>query len=151
MQGWKRRAVYVGLYEGIAIIVTAIGVGALYGVGAAHAGALSVLCSAIAMVWNLVYNWLFEMWEARRAVVGRSLSVRVAHAFGFEGGLALILVPVVAWWMGISLGDALLLDLGLLAFFLVYTFSFNLGFDRVFGLPASALAGKKTVGGQITC
>jgi uncharacterized membrane protein len=30
------------------------------------------------------------------------------------------------------------LDLGLIVFFLVYTYVFNLGFDRVFGLPASA-------------
>ena len=32
-----------------------------------------------------------------------------------------------------------MLDLGLLLFFLVYTFVFNWVFDRVFGLPASAL------------
>jgi uncharacterized membrane protein len=31
------------------------------------------------------------------------------------------------------------LDLGLIFFFLVYTFLFNLVFDRIFGLPASAL------------
>ena len=34
--------------------------------------------------------------------------------------------------------DILVLDLGLSLFFLVYTFAFNLGFDKVFGLPASA-------------
>jgi uncharacterized membrane protein len=28
---------------------------------------------------------------------------------------------------------------GLIIFFLVYTFVFNLAFDKVFGLPASAL------------
>jgi len=30
------------------------------------------------------------------------------------------------------------MDLGLVIFFLVYTFVFNWAFDRVFGLPASA-------------
>ena len=45
----------------------------------------------------------------------------------------------MAWWLGISLVEAFVLDLGFLAFFLVYTFAFNLGFDRVFGLPASAI------------
>lgn len=138
MQGWKRRVVYVTAYEAIAIVVTALGVAALYDVGTAHAGGLSVLSSAIAMAWNLVYNVAFEAVEARHAASGRSFAVRVAHAIGFEGGLALILVPVVAWWMQIGLLDALLLDLGLLAFFLVYTFAFNLAFDRMFGLPASA-------------
>lgn len=139
MHGWKRRVVYVTAYEGIAIVVTALGVAALYGVGPAHAGGLSVLSSGIAMAWNLAYNAGFEAWEARRATAGRPFRLRVAHAVGFEGGLALILVPVVAWWMGIGLVEALVLDLGLLAFFLVYTFAFNLAFDRIFGLPASAV------------
>ena len=35
--------------------------------------------------------------------------------------------------------QAFVLDLGLLLFFLVYTFVFNWTFDRIFGLPASAL------------
>jgi uncharacterized membrane protein len=30
------------------------------------------------------------------------------------------------------------MDLGLVVFFLVYTFVFNWAFDRAFGLPASA-------------
>lgn len=139
MQGWKRRIVYVSAYEGIAIVVTGLGVAALYGVGPAHAGALSVLSSVVAMVWNVAFNAVFEAWEARRAAGGRSFGIRVAHAVGFEGGLALILVPLVAWWMQIGLLAALVLDLGLLAFFLVYTFVFNFAFDRIFGLPASAV------------
>lgn len=139
MHGWKRRLIYVTVYEAIAIIVTTIGIAALYGVGGAHAGALSVISSAIAMGWNAIYNVGFEAWEARRGVSGRPLSMRIAHAVGFEGGLALILVPVVAWWMGVGLVEALVLDLGLLTFFLVYTFVFNTAFDRIFGLPASAV------------
>lgn len=139
MQGWKRRIVYVSAYEGIAIVVTGLAVAALYGVGPAHAGALSVISSTVAMIWNAVFNMAFEAWEARRAAGGRSLGIRVTHAVGFEGGLAIILVPIVAWWMGIGLVEALMLDLGLLAFFLVYTFVFNYAFDRIFGLPASAV------------
>ena len=63
---------------------------------------------------------------------------RVAHAIGFEGGLAAILVPVFAWWLDVSLWQALWMDLGLLVFFLVDSFVFNWTFDRVFGLPLSA-------------
>lgn len=139
MQGWKRRVVYVSAYEGIAIVVTGLAVAALYGVGPAHAGALSVIASTVAMIWNAAYNMAFEAWEARREAGGRSLGIRIVHAVGFEGGLAIILVPIVAWWMGIGLVEALMLDLGLLAFFLVYTFVFNYAFDRIFGLPASAV------------
>ena len=95
--------------------------------------------SAIAVLWNLVFNTLFEAWEARQPVKGRSVQRRIAHAIGFEGGLVLFLVPLIAWWLDTSLWHALVMDLGLVVFFLVYTFVFNWGFDRVFGLPASAL------------
>lgn len=139
MQGLKRRIVYVTAYEGIAILTTTAAMAALLGVGPAHAGSASVMASAVAIAWNLAFTWLFEAWEARQATGGRGLLRRVAHAVGFEGGLLFFLVPLMAWWLGISLVEAFVLDLGFLAFFLVYTFAFNLGFDRVFGLPASAI------------
>lgn len=52
----------------------------------------------------------------------------------------LILVPVMAWWLNITLLDAFLLDLGFLAFFFIYTVVFTWVFDRVFGLPQAACA-----------
>jgi uncharacterized membrane protein len=76
--------------------------------------------------------------EPRQAKRGRSVARRVAHAVGFEGGLVLVLVPLFAWWLNMSLWDAFVLDLGLVFFFMVYTFIFSWTFDRVFGLPASA-------------
>ena len=60
---------------------------------------------------------------------------RIAHGIGFEGGLALILLPVMAYWLDVSLWAAFLADLGLLAFFFVYTVAFTWAFDRIFGLP----------------
>ena len=93
----------------------------------------------IAVIWNLVFNALFERWESRQAVRGRSVRRRIAHAIGFEGGLIAFLVPMFAWGLGVSLWQALVMDLGLVVFFLVYTFVFNWAFDRVFGLPASAM------------
>ena len=49
-----------------------------------------------------------------------------------------LLVPLVAHWLDMSYWHALITDLGLLLFFLVYTMVFTWVFDRVFGLPASA-------------
>lgn len=138
MQGVKRRVVYVALYEAVAIVLAALGFMLASDADAASATGLSVLSSAVAVLWNLAFNHGFERWEARQRVRGRSLGRRVAHAVGFEGGLAAILVPVMAWWLDISLWQALVMDLGLLLFFLAYTFVFNWIFDRVFGLPRSA-------------
>lgn len=140
MQGLRRRVVFVVLYEGIAVASTSLGLAAVSG-GPEHLGSASMVAvgsSAIAIVWNLVFNWIFERWESGRSTRGRSIGRRIAHALGFEGGLAVMLIPLVAWGLGVTLKEAFWLDLGLLGFFLVYTFVFNWAFDRIFGLPASA-------------
>jgi len=139
MQGIKRKIVYVSLYEAIAIVAASFGFSLMSGQALGLAGPLAVACSVVAVSWNLVFNSLFELWESRQAVKGRSVARRVAHALGFEGGLVVILVPVVAWWLDVSLWSALAMDLGLVVFFLVYTFVFNWVFDHVFGLPTSAM------------
>lgn len=138
MQGLKRRIVYVTAYEGLAIALSASALALIWGVTPTDAGGMAIAASMIAMLWNLLYNSAFEWWESRQARRGRDLGRRILHAIGFEFGLVLVLVPMFAAWLGISLWQAFVLDLGMIVFFLVYTFAFNLGFDRVFGLPASA-------------
>lgn len=139
LQGTKRRVLYVTLYELIAIAAATLGLAVLTGQGAGHSGVVAVAASAVAVVWNVVFNWAFERWEARQAVRGRGIGRRIAHAIGFEGGLVFTLVPLFAWWFNVSLWQAFVMDLALIVFFLCYTFVFNWVFDRVFGLPASAL------------
>ncbi|MFO1107362.1 MAG: PACE efflux transporter [Amaricoccus sp.] len=138
MQGWKRKLVYVTAFEGLAILLSMLGFMLASDAGPALSGGLSVLASAVAMVWNLAYNAAFEAWERGQAQRGRPFGRRILHALGFELGLAAVLVPVFAALLGLSLVEAFLLDGGMMLFFLGYTFLFNLGFDRLFGLPASA-------------
>lgn len=138
MQGWKRRVVYVTLYEGIAITLTTAVLAAL-GHGATAAIVASVGASMLAVTWNLIFNAMFEAWERRQTIKGRSIARRIAHAIGFEGGLVLSIVPFFAWWLDVTLWEAFVMDLGFILFFLVYTFVFAWCFDQVFGLPASAM------------
>lgn len=140
MQGFKRKIVYVSLYELIAVIFTSFALAVLANHDVSYASVAAVAASVIAIVWNLVYNTAFEYWESRQTKRGRSVLRRMAHAIGFEVGLVLTLVPLFAWWLDVSLWHAFVLDLGMIVFFLVYTFIFNLVFDNVFGLPASAVA-----------
>lgn len=137
LQGPLRRVIYVGLYELIAIAVSSQ-IFILTGQGGFDSGVMAVAASIIAVTWNVTFNWLFERWEARQSTRGRSVWRRTAHAIGFEGGLGLILIPIMAWWFGISLWTATVMEAGLLVFFLVYTWAFTWCFDRIFGLPASA-------------
>ena len=69
---------------------------------------------------------------------GRGFQRRAAHAIGFELGFIIMLVPLFAWWLGIGWWHALVFFFFVSAFFVFYTFAFNLAFDKVFGLPLSA-------------
>jgi uncharacterized membrane protein len=135
MQGIKRKLVYVALFETIGIAVTSVVFALFSGQPVIHASPLAVACAAIAAAWNVAWNTLFEAWERRQAVKGRGVARRVMHALGFEGMLNVFLVPLIAWWLSVSLWRALAANLGVALFFLVYTFVFTWVFDRVFGLP----------------
>ncbi|WP_027820468.1 PACE efflux transporter [Paraburkholderia bannensis] len=139
MQGIKRRVVYLTLFEGLGILITGTSFASVAGSGADRAGAAAVFTSLVAVAWNALYNWLFERWEARQTQRGRSPLRRVLHAIGFEGGLVIFLVPMIALTLRVSLFEAFAMDIGLTVFFLVYAYIFNLVFDAVFGLPASAM------------
>ena len=139
LQGPLRRVAFVGLYEFIAIVVSSL-IFMAVGQEAGSSGVMAVAASTIAICWNITFNWLFEKWELRQTRKGRSLLRRIAHAIGFEGGIAAMLIPLMAWWFGISLWEATVMEAGLLVFFFLYTFVFNWCFDRCFGLPASAQA-----------
>ncbi len=140
MQGPARKLTQAILYEAIAIAVLSPALALIYDAGLAHTGALSLMLSASALIWNVLYNYVFEYWEARQAHRRRTLRRRLLHSFGFEGGLVLLLVPLVAWWLSISWWAALVTDLGLFVFFFFYALVFQWAFDRVFDVPVSASA-----------
>ncbi|KVO26251.1 multidrug/biocide efflux PACE transporter [Burkholderia ubonensis] len=95
-----------------------------------YVGALTVMVSLIAMAWNMTFNTLFDRLERRFGWV-RNVGLRIVHAVAFELGLVAMVVPLAAWWLGIGLVEALLLDLGIVLFFLPYTFCFNLAYDSL--------------------
>ena len=138
MQGIRRRIVHVTFYEIFAIALSSVVMLGTTPADLKLATAASILASVYAVVWNVTYNSLFEAWEARQPVRGRSLGRRICHAFGFELGFLVVLVPAFAWMLGIGLVEAFILESGMILLFLVYTFAYNLAFDRIFGLPASA-------------
>lgn len=133
-----RRVLQAVLYEVIAIAVVGPALSWTFDEPQTSTFGLAVVLSTIALAWNYIFNWVFERWESRQCVRGRSPARRLAHGLGFEGGLALILTPVMSFWLEISWMAAFVANLGLLAFFFVYAIAFTWAFDRIFGLPASA-------------
>ncbi|MGV3346458.1 multidrug/biocide efflux PACE transporter [Enterobacteriaceae bacterium LUAb1] len=92
-------------------------------------GALAAMLSTVAMLWNMIYNSVFDrFWLPGQP---RNLLVRVCHALGFEGGFILIGLPVAAWMLGTGLWQAFLLEVGFFLFFLPYTVVYNWIYDRI--------------------
>lgn len=138
LQGPLRKVVHATLFEIAAIVIVGLGLSWLFNQDVNQTGGLAIATSLIAMAWNMAFNTGFEAWERRQADRRRTVRRRIAHAIGFEGGMVAMTLPLIAWWLNMSWWEALLTDLGLMAFFLVYAFAFNWVFDHVFGLPASA-------------
>lgn len=132
-----RRIGYSLTYEAIAIICTTILL-IILGNDPLQSFPLAVITSVLAILWNLVWNSIFEFFERKLVWRGRPVWVRVIHAIGFEGGLGLLCIPLLSLWLGIPLLEAFFTEIGLLVFFLIYTYIFNYSFDKIFGLPESA-------------
>ncbi len=96
---------------------------------------VATMVSFAAIIWNFIYNTMFEAWEKKLQVNKRTLFIRSLHAVGFEGGLVLICLPIYMLWYKVGLFKAFTMELALLLFFLAYTFIFTLIFDKIFTLP----------------
>jgi uncharacterized membrane protein len=135
----QRKWIYAASYEVIGLIM-ASGILALVFSESARLGmVISAIMAVEALIWNVIYNSLFETWERRQSIRGRSVARRCLHAVLFEAGLTCLTVPVIMLLVNADLLDALLFDLGLTACYMVYTYVFTWTFDRLFGLPQSAL------------
>lgn len=134
----RRRVLQAVLYELFAIAFVGPVLAVLFDEPMGSSLALAVVLSSIALAWNYVFNGLFEWWESRQRSRRRTPARRLLHGAGFEGGLTVLLVPVMAVWLDTTLLTAFVANLGLLVFFFVYAIAFTWCFDLVFGLPASA-------------
>lgn len=133
-----RKIVYAVSFETLGVAVASGGLMAMSDAPVSQSVSLSVIAATLALIWSYLFNTLFEAWEARQPVRGRPPARRAAHALLFEGGLVILLVPVMAWWLSVGLWQALVYEAGLIVLFIAYTYAFTWGFDRLFGLPASA-------------
>lgn len=99
-------------------------------------GVISFASATLAMVWNYIYNYAFDHALLRLAgTTAKTLPQRVLHAVLFELGLLVALMPLIAWYLGVSLWQALVMDIAFALFYMGYAFVFNLAYDRVFPIP----------------
>ena len=126
------------MFEIMAILLTTFLGGWITGLEMAEIGMLGVFFSLIAMTWNLIFNYLFDLWNNKyRDAQAKTVILRVIHASIFEGVLFVLGIFLTMWWLEVGLWYAIILDAGLSLFFLVYAFLFNWGYDIVFPIPHS--------------
>lgn len=100
-------------------------------------GLMAVVGSIIATIWNYFYNILFDNALLKmRGQVQKTVPIRVLHAVLFEGGLLLLFLPMIAWYLDISLWQAFMMDITMATFYLIYAFVYNWIYDKVFPVPS---------------
>ena len=124
------RLFHASLFEVLAIGLSAPLAAWLTGRGVGEMGMLTAEVALMALIWNIIYNWVFDRCQARLDFA-RTMWLRALHAFLFELGLLMMAVPFIAWSMGVSLWQAVQVDIGLVLFYLPYTFFYNLAYDAV--------------------
>ena len=93
-------------------------------------GGLTIILATAAMIWNIIYNAIFDrLWPVSRVV--RNVKVRIFHALGFECGFIVIGVNIAAYVLSISMLQAFMLELGIILFFLPYTMVYNWVYDTL--------------------
>ena len=137
MRSFPDRVRHTVMFEIIGLALVIPGGAMLFNLPATHMGVIGVGSATVATLWNFVYNLGFDHAMLRFAGHTRkSLGLRVLHALLFEGGLLVLLLPPMAWYLGMGLWQTFVMDLAIVGFYVVYAFLFNLIYDRVFPVPA---------------
>ncbi|QIG06595.1 multidrug/biocide efflux PACE transporter [Proteus sp. ZN5] len=127
---FTERVFHAVSFEVIAITITAPLSAWILGRSIFQMGTVAIVLSTLAMLLNLFYNMIFDRyWPLIKGP--RPTKIRVMHAIGFELSFVVIGLPILAFLLSMSLWNAFLLEVGFFAFFLFYTYAFNLSYDKL--------------------
>lgn len=116
---WARITQAIG-YEALLIALSTPLLSWISGHSLLSMGGVALLLSLCAMLWNLVYNAGFDALQ-RKLGRERTPALRLVHALGFELSYAAMMLPLGAWLLGITLKQALMLEIGFFVLLLPYT------------------------------
>ena len=143
MRTFRDRVRHALLFEAVALAIFIPGSAALFDQPLDHMGVIGIASATLATLWNFVFNVGFDRAMLRlRGSSEKTMALRVAHTLLFEAGLVVMLIPLIAWYLDIGLWAALLMDVAIVIFYLVYGFVFNIAYDRMF--PVAAVAAPRS-------
>ena len=125
---FKERIFHALLFEVIALILLTLIAVVITDNNVAKMSGLAIALSLIAMLWNFIFNILFDKvyGEDRNS---RKLWLRIQHGFWFELGMLVFSFPVMMWVLQLDFVTVFLLDVGAMVFFLLYAIAFNWIYD----------------------
>ena len=96
-------------------------------------GVIAIVGSIMATIWNYGFNIVFDKGMVRfKRSTFKTPAIRVLHVLLFESGLLMLYLPMVAWYLGISIWQAFIMDASLVGFYLFYNLSYNWAYDKIF-------------------
>lgn len=123
-------------FEVIGLLISVPLAAFAFGYSLEKTGVLGLIGATLATVWNYIFNLGFDHTLKRfTGSTRKSLKHRFIHAICFESGLLVAFLPIIAWWMGVGLLEALLVDVSFALFYLVYAFVFTWCYDTLFPDP----------------
>ncbi len=118
------------LFELVALVLMAGLATYIVGGGAVKMAGLAVSLSLIAMGWNYIYNYGYDkVFGADRSK--RTKKTRILHGLGFELGLMLVSFPLLMWVLQLDFWTVLVMDIGIVIFFVLYAIAFNWAYDSI--------------------
>ncbi|OBU16868.1 transporter [Photobacterium aquimaris] len=123
-------------FEVIGLILL-VGVLSQLGFDGSHVGVVGIAFSILATGWNYIYNiWFDRMLYRRYKTAVKTTAIRIVHSLGFEAGLLVVTIPILSWVLKVTLWEAFVLDIGMVLFYLIYAYVYNIAYDRLFPIPA---------------
>ena len=138
------RARHAILFEVVLLGISILVLNLILKQPSAAIGKTAVTLTILAMLWNAVYNYLFDrlLLAFKRPLYPRGFRLRAVHSVSFELGFMSITIPIVMFQLGLNLWQAFLFDLGYVVGVPIYALVFNWLYDVIFPAPSSpAMAG----------
>ncbi|WP_036824767.1 PACE efflux transporter [Photobacterium sanctipauli] len=126
----KERILHSVLFEIFALVIIMAGASLFTNHNPAAVGGMGLVMSLIAMAWNYIYNLGFDKVFGNDRL-SRKMGTRIAHGIGFEFGLIFATIPLLMWVLQKDFWTVLILDIGIVLFFLVYSILYNLAYDHI--------------------
>lgn len=139
MRSFPDRVRHALMFEIVGLAIFTPGAAIIFDQPVMDMGVIGLISATVATLWNFLYNIGFD--HAMNRITGsvrKTIPIRIIHTLLFEAGLVIALIPMIAWYLDISIIDALIMDLAIVLFYLVYAFFFNIAYDHIFPIKSTS-------------